>query len=38
MSFNNLFEGIIAVIFLVSLAVSPFLKKVDKEKFGMIPD
>lgn len=36
MTFNNLFEGI-AVIFLVSLAVAPFLKKVDKEKVGAIP-
>jgi len=36
MTFNNLFEGI-AVIFLVSLAVAPFLKKVDKEKVGMLP-
>ncbi len=36
MTFNNLFEGI-AVIFLVSLAVAPFLKKMDK-KIGMIPD
>ena len=30
MTFNNLFEGI-AVIFLVSLAVAPFLKKMDKK-------
>jgi DHA2 family multidrug resistance protein len=35
MTFNNLFEGI-AVIFLASLAVAPFLKKVDKEKVGAI--
>lgn len=38
MTFNNLFEGIIAVIFLISFSVSPFLKKMDKEKFGMIPN
>lgn len=31
MTFNNLFQ-VIAVIFLVSLAVAPFLKKVDAEK------
>jgi len=35
MTFNNLFQ-VIAVIFLVSLAVAPFLKKVDGEKAAMI--
>jgi len=35
MTFNNLFQ-VIAVIFLASLAVAPFLKKVDGEKAAMI--
>ena len=36
MTFNNLFE-IIALIFLGSLCIAPFLKKVDAEKVGSIP-
>ncbi|MDD4905253.1 MAG: DHA2 family efflux MFS transporter permease subunit [Methylobacter tundripaludum] len=35
MTFNNLFQ-VIAVIFLASLAIAPFLKKVDGEKAAMI--
>ena len=35
MTFNNLFQ-VIAVIFLASLAVAPFLKKVDGEKAAVI--
>lgn len=35
MTFNNLFQGI-ALIFFASLAVAPFLQKVDKEKVGTI--
>jgi DHA2 family multidrug resistance protein len=35
MTFNNLFQ-VIAVIFLASLAVAPFLKKVDREKAAAI--
>jgi DHA2 family multidrug resistance protein len=35
MTFNNLFQ-IIAVIFLGSLVIAPFLKKVDSEKVGSI--
>lgn len=37
MTFNNLFQ-VIAIIFLVSLAVAPFLKKVDAEKAAVIHD
>ncbi|MGZ8950309.1 MAG: DHA2 family efflux MFS transporter permease subunit, partial [Methylobacter sp.] len=35
MTFNNLFQ-VIAVIFVASLALAPFLKKVDKEKAAAI--
>ena len=35
MTFNHLFQ-VIAVIFMASLAVAPFLKKVDKEKAAVI--
>ncbi|TAN68631.1 MAG: DHA2 family efflux MFS transporter permease subunit [Methylobacter sp.] len=35
MTFNNLFQ-VIAIIFAASLAVAPFLKKVDKEKAAAI--
>ena len=35
MTFNNLFQ-VIAVIFLASLVVAPFLKKVDGDKTGVI--
>jgi DHA2 family multidrug resistance protein len=36
MTFNNLFQGI-AFIFLASLCVAPFLKKVDAEKTANLP-
>jgi DHA2 family multidrug resistance protein len=35
MTFNNLFQGI-ALIFFASLAVAPFLRKVDKDKVAAI--